>query len=266
MKYLLCIFLLLPTISFSQEFPLPDILFQEKQVIFFDGTFYYNAQARRQYRQLIGLFEGTGGLGFKYHDKNMTALLNFEIGFSLEYGEGDRFGEQGTLNAEFSYRFKPIWEPFIILNNEYDTLAKLHWRNYTGAGLRIIAHEGDLVTVNFGVAPILHYEKYAQDNKHNVKAHDKLTMSYIFSGHIEYAFYPRLKLQNNWYVIPNYNFENCRVKAELSFIIALFRNYIRNRKTGGDYEMKVGIDHFTKPPTYFKQTDIHWSSGVKLFF
>lgn len=267
MKYLLCTILLLPTILFGQDLFLPNSLFTEKQIIFFEGVLYYQAKARNQYRRTLGLFEGTGGFNFKYHENNMNILFNVTVGFSLDSGgERKRMGNRGDLNLEFSYLLKNIWEPFVIHLNDYDILAKLYWRNYTGAGLRITVIDNSLIKATVSLAPVLHYERYNKDTLYNIPGHDKVTLAHMISGKITYAFYTRLQLVGEMLIIPNMYFSQTRVKSELSLIVSLFRKYNNNRKIGGDYEFKVGTDHYTKPPTYFKNTDVYCSSGVRLFF
>ena len=255
MKYLLCTLLFIPMLLYGKD----------KQVFFFEGSVFYRGIAREEFTNVNNLFEGGAGFGFKYQDNGITALLNFTAGFSLDGGqENKHLGYKGDLNAEFSYLFKPIWEPFFLHLNEYDSLAKLYWRNYTGVGLKITAYDNNQALIKVGLAPVVHYERYIEDREHGRGASDRATMSYMISGNFSYAFYNRLRLMANWFIIPLYDFSECRVKSELGLIVLLFRDY-GDRKTGGDFELKVGNDHYTRSPTYRKKTDIYCHTGVRFF-
>ena len=255
MKRLIFFLLIIPCILVAKE----------KQTLFFEGDLFYHAVLRQTEKTTKGLFNGDVGINFIEDRSPFYALFNFTLGFSLDSGRDEKeMGYVGQLNTEFSYFFKPIWEPVIISYNEFDILARLYWRTYSGIGLRLEVFKNERFKINLMVVPVLHYEQYQGDAHYNQEPSDQLLWSNIFGGLLSYTFLSRFSIHALWYIIPVYNFSECRIISELTFRYILFRDGY-NRKSGADYLVKLRNDHSTESQSFHKTTDFILSMGIKFF-
>jgi hypothetical protein len=254
MKYLLCLFLLLPT-----------LILAESQAIFFDATLSYDCIIRKQHKDVKAIFQGDSSASFYYKAKPYDARFTIGAGFSLDgSGEYKRLDYHGNIEAEFAYFLEPIWEPFFIQLNEFASLSNLYWRVYTGAGTKITAYDNHNLLIKFLLAPVLHYERFLRDRDYDIPEHDRTTMSHMFGALISYSFLTKLTIKAEWTIIPLYDFSECRVISKLILAIELFREDY-DRKSGADFEAVFKNDHFTHPPTYKKSTDYICTVGLRFF-
>ncbi len=264
MRYVMCLTLLLIYTS---------VLAVEEQKFFYEGELYYKSVARQTHTSAGGLIESGAGIGFKYQSNPFTIKLNSRTGFSLPSGHQiPKIGYKGELDTEFGYFFPERWEPYIFSMNEYDPLALLYWRSYTGMGVHITAFNSDPFKLVFSIGPALQYENFMEDKRFDHKEREEFMLSYFLQGQFEYSFLKRVKMQFMWRAIPVYNFSKLRFTSEIAIIVSLFRkkstsffSRTPDRKVGADYEMRISANVFSRPPTSTKKSDVMFSSGIRFF-
>lgn len=261
MRYLTCIVLLF----------ISTIVYGAEQKFFYTGEYFYTGVARHSHQHALGLFESGIGLGFKYLDDPFKITLDTTIGFSLDGARDQKhIGHKGSLDIAFEYIQhaypSPVdWSPVLFTWNTFDRLALEHWAGYIGTGVNVTGYSTEIVTISFGVGVACQYAEYLKDIQYNTARRTEYELVYVAHGQVVYSPVKKLKLRWSLRYLPVYNFSEASIFSEIGIGVNLFR-VDTVRKTGADFEMTVGIEHYTKQPTSMKKTDYLYGSSITFFF
>ena len=262
-RLFLILVLFMPQYIFAQE---DTTSTTKKQQIFFSTEAYYGGNARTTISgKRVNIFEGGTGFNLKFDNGVITSNLDFHAAISLEGATPHKkVASKGDLGFKFAYLAHEQLESFITNLNEYDRLAGLFWRAYTGIGIRIILIRNNYLFLTLDYAPIHQYEKYMTGAEVNPRKKEVSELSYLFRGLLDISFLEKLKFQLMWSYIPTYRFDRYRLIFDTSLGVQLFR-VNTTRLTGADFTMGFRGDYFSQAPTDLKKVDLILYSSVRFF-
>lgn len=283
--FLIILFLLIPLYGFTndplkkEETPGPklkDIIWATKPVIkkekddkkvFFKISGHYKDQTGNN-----DSLETGGESEFKFFDGIRTFKFGFNFTFNKNYNTDISKREvtehKGYGWVNFDHFLHKRWELFVFSLHEYDIMANLYYRNYTGAGPKYIILNNDYVLLDISYAPTFQYEKHVFNKTEDYINYKWVKKTYrfvhSFRGRIDIYFWKKLKFQFFCYYIPFYDFSHFRIILETSLSTTITDLKI-TKKSGIEFKVGYRREYNSKVPLQTNKIDSIIFSSLGFF-